>query len=136
MANKKKGHLTTTIEWAKHLRKDMKNQFWRGERNAAKKLIQEESNNEDFMKSPILKSGRCSVLIAELQTGHLLTITSDVYIGHGEIFQEFRNEEIAKSFCLDRINDNPEIECIIYDENGKASFYLNTNEIKDLRNLQ
>ena len=42
MAHKKKGHLTTSPEWAKHLRKYMKNQFWRGERNAEKKLIQSE----------------------------------------------------------------------------------------------
>ena len=42
MAHKKKGHLTTSPEWAKHLRKYMKNQFWRGERNAGKKLIQSE----------------------------------------------------------------------------------------------
>jgi hypothetical protein len=39
MANKKKGHLTVASEWARHLRKYMKNQFWRGERNASKKLI-------------------------------------------------------------------------------------------------
>lgn len=42
MAHKKKGHLTTSPEWAKHLRKYMKNQFWKGERNASKKLIQNE----------------------------------------------------------------------------------------------
>lgn len=40
MANKKKGQLTTSSEWAKHLRKYLKNQFWKGERNASKKLIQ------------------------------------------------------------------------------------------------
>ncbi|WP_298420509.1 hypothetical protein [uncultured Kordia sp.] len=42
MAHKKKGHLTTTVEWSKHLRKYMKNQFWRGERNAGKRLIRKE----------------------------------------------------------------------------------------------
>lgn len=42
MAHKKKGHLTTSPEWAKHLRKYMKNQFWKGERNASKELIRNE----------------------------------------------------------------------------------------------
>lgn len=42
MAHKKKGHLTTSPEWAKHLRKEMKSQFWRGERNAEKRLIRSE----------------------------------------------------------------------------------------------
>jgi hypothetical protein len=47
MANKKKGHLTTSPEWAKHLRKYMKNQFWKGERNAEKNLIRTELNFEN-----------------------------------------------------------------------------------------
>ncbi|MBD0403905.1 hypothetical protein [Flammeovirga sp. EKP202] len=42
MAHKKKGLLTTSPEWAKHLRKYMKNQFWKGERNASKELIRNE----------------------------------------------------------------------------------------------
>lgn len=42
MAHKKKGHLTTSPEWAKHLRKYMKNQFWKSERNASKELIRNE----------------------------------------------------------------------------------------------
>ncbi|MEN7550482.1 hypothetical protein AAG747_21360 [Rapidithrix thailandica] len=42
MAHKKKGHLTTSPEWAKHLRKYMKNQFWRRERNAGKAFIRNE----------------------------------------------------------------------------------------------
>jgi len=33
MANKKKGQLTSTSEWAKHLRKYLKRQFWKGDLN-------------------------------------------------------------------------------------------------------
>ena len=42
MAHKKKGHLTFTKEWAKHLRKFWRRQFWKGERTAGKKLIRKE----------------------------------------------------------------------------------------------
>ena len=42
MANKKKGHLTTSPEWAKHLRQYMKRRFWKGERNASKENIKTE----------------------------------------------------------------------------------------------
>jgi hypothetical protein len=42
LANKKKGQLTTTGEWAKHLRKFLKRQFWKGERKAVKKMIHKE----------------------------------------------------------------------------------------------
>ncbi|MFY0675261.1 MAG: hypothetical protein JXQ87_17835 [Bacteroidia bacterium] len=42
MAHKKNGQLTTSSEWAKHLRKYLKNQFWKGERKAEKQSIKNE----------------------------------------------------------------------------------------------
>ena len=46
MAHKKKGQLTTTCEWAKHLRRYLKRQFWKGERRAGKTIIINETRNE------------------------------------------------------------------------------------------
>ena len=46
MAHKKKGQLTTTGEWAKHLRRYLQRQFWKGERRAGKKMIINETRNE------------------------------------------------------------------------------------------
>jgi len=42
MSHKKKGHLTVAAEWAKHLRKFLRKQYWKGERSAGKKLIRTE----------------------------------------------------------------------------------------------
>lgn len=42
MANKRKGQLTTTGEWAKHLRKTLKRCFWKSERKAGKNAIEKE----------------------------------------------------------------------------------------------
>jgi hypothetical protein len=42
MATKKKGLLTTSGEWAKHLRKFKKGKFWKSERQGEKKLANEE----------------------------------------------------------------------------------------------
>ena len=42
MASVKKGQLTATPEWAKHLRKFGKRLFWRGERRAEKKTAYEQ----------------------------------------------------------------------------------------------
>lgn len=39
MSNKRKGHITVSREWAKHLRKYFKREFWKGERFAQKRLI-------------------------------------------------------------------------------------------------
>jgi hypothetical protein len=41
MGNKRKGQLTTDSEWHKHLRKIGKRFFWKGERNAEKKMIEQ-----------------------------------------------------------------------------------------------
>jgi hypothetical protein len=46
MAHKKKGQITTSGEWAKHLRRFLKRQFWKGERKAVKKMIEKETRNE------------------------------------------------------------------------------------------
>lgn len=46
MAHKQKGQLTTSDEWAKHLRGFLKRQFWKGERKAGKRLIKKEADNE------------------------------------------------------------------------------------------
>lgn len=43
MAHKRKGQLTVSGEWAKHLREYLRRQFWKKERVAAKKLIKKES---------------------------------------------------------------------------------------------
>jgi hypothetical protein len=38
MANKKRGQLTTSKEWAKHLRPFWRRVFWKGERRAEKQV--------------------------------------------------------------------------------------------------
>jgi hypothetical protein len=47
MAYKRKGLLTVSGEWAKHLRGFWKKKFWRGERRAGKKIIRN-TKNERF----------------------------------------------------------------------------------------
>jgi hypothetical protein len=42
MSYKRKGQLTVLGEWAKHLRKFKRRQFWKGERTAGKKLLRTE----------------------------------------------------------------------------------------------
>ena len=42
MSHKRKGQLTVSPEWAKHLRKFFRRQFWKGERSAGRKLIRKE----------------------------------------------------------------------------------------------
>ncbi len=46
MAHKQKGQLTTSGEWARHLRGFLKRQFWKGERKAGKAITKKEIENE------------------------------------------------------------------------------------------
>ena len=39
MSNKRNGQLTTTSEWAKHLRKYLKIKLWRKERKTGKQVL-------------------------------------------------------------------------------------------------
>lgn len=46
MAHKRKGQLTVTREWAKHLGKYLRRQFWKKERKTGKTLIRKELQQE------------------------------------------------------------------------------------------
>jgi len=49
MTHKKKGQLTISGEWGKHLRKFCKRKFWKGERRAGKRLISKEINRDTIL---------------------------------------------------------------------------------------
>jgi hypothetical protein len=46
MSHKRKGQLTTSSEWAKHLRKYLRRRFWKGERSAGKLFIRKELHDQ------------------------------------------------------------------------------------------
>jgi hypothetical protein len=46
MGQKKKGQLSATKEYAKHLRKYLRRRFWKGERQAEKAVIAEETTQK------------------------------------------------------------------------------------------
>lgn len=52
MTHKRKGQLTTSPEWAKHLRGYMKRQFWKGERKAEQSVIRNELDNISIEEIP------------------------------------------------------------------------------------
>ncbi|QCE39912.1 hypothetical protein [Psychroserpens sp. NJDZ02] len=66
MGNKRKGQLTTDSEWHKHLRKIGKRFFWKGERNAEKKMVNENlSEINDMTEIPSLTFDELFDLIEE-----------------------------------------------------------------------
>ncbi len=66
MGHKRKGQLTTDIEWHKHLRKIGKRFFWKGERNAEKKMVNKNlSELNDMTEIPSLTFDELFDLIEE-----------------------------------------------------------------------
>lgn len=66
MSHKRKGHLTVSGEWAKHLRKFRRRQFWKGERIAGKQMIKSETKiNDNFLPGKPLSDVQLSKLIDE-----------------------------------------------------------------------
>jgi hypothetical protein len=81
------------------------------------------------MNIPKLDENKCSVLVAELTTGHVFKKDLTLFLegdNEGEVFQEFDNFAAAKDFAIKLINSKPQFECNIYDHNGK---YLTAYEI-------
>ncbi|WP_299212658.1 hypothetical protein [uncultured Aquimarina sp.] len=66
MGYKRKGQLTTDIEWHKHLRKIGKRFFWKGERIAEKKMVNENlSELNDMTEIPLLTFDKLFDLVEE-----------------------------------------------------------------------
>jgi hypothetical protein len=66
VGHKRKGQLTTDIEWHKHLRKIGKRFFWKGERYAEKKMVNENlSELNDMTEIPSLTFDELFDLIEE-----------------------------------------------------------------------
>jgi catechol 2,3-dioxygenase-like lactoylglutathione lyase family enzyme len=71
MAHKRKGQLTVTTEWAKHLEKYTRRQFWKGERKAGKKVIREElydhTTAKTMAKSKLLRMDNVLIVVDDLE---------------------------------------------------------------------
>jgi hypothetical protein len=74
------------------------------------------------MPAPKLNKEGCSVLIAELATGHVYKKDFTLYIGvadQKDLYQIFDGFKEAQDFALDLIKRKPEYECVIYNHFGQ-----------------
>ncbi|MEI6410748.1 MAG: hypothetical protein WCR52_15270 [Bacteroidota bacterium] len=70
------------------------------------------------MNPPILEENKCSVLIAELATGHVFKKDLTLFLNgrhENDVFQVFETIQSAKNFALDFIAKAPDFECSIFD---------------------
>lgn len=85
---------------------------------------------ESNIITPILKSGNFSVLVAELDTGILLTTEFERHLGSGKVFWQFESLEKASDFINSELTKNKNIEFSVQDNEGN---YLFTKDINGKR---
>lgn len=82
------------------------------------------------MQAPNLNENKCSVLIAEVATGHIFKKDLTLFLkeqNESDLFQIFDSFQEAKNFALNFVETNPKFECVIYDWSGKALFVYDIN---------
>jgi hypothetical protein len=74
------------------------------------------------MKTPVLEVNKCSVLIADYATGHVLKKDLTLFLNgdkEEDVYQLFENFYEAENFVLKFLKTKPEFECSIYNHNGE-----------------
>ncbi len=82
------------------------------------------------MDAPKLEIDKCSVLIADIQTGHVYKKNLTVFLkgeNESDVFQIFDNFANAKEFVMQFVHSNPKFECVICDYQGQHLFTYDKN---------
>lgn len=77
------------------------------------------------MDKPKLLQYQYAVGQAELATGHVLKNNKSLFLVGDDIkdaYEIFNSYEQAKEFSIRKVQDNPDIECWIYDHTGQIIF--------------
>ena len=77
------------------------------------------------MDKPKLSRHQYAVGQAELTTGHVLKNNKSLFLVGDDIkeaYEIFDSYEQAKKFSIRKVQDNPDIECWIYDHTGQVIF--------------
>lgn len=94
--------------------------------------MKRKKNNEKLpstsLQAPKLSPGQYSLLMADVNTGHVFQTNGDLFIGNGETFRSFNNLSKVHEY-IDFLNEkNDNLEFVIYDYNGRAILYINRFE--------
>ena len=101
MSHKRKGQLTVSGEWARHLRPFLRRAFWKEERQAVRDFVREEENGVQGMHE---SRGTLENLLAHVEaippsaTSIDLWVPEHLTLGKSEVSQD-----IAMAMLLDRL---------------------------------
>jgi hypothetical protein len=101
MSHKRKGQLTTSGEWAKHLRPLLRRAFWKGERQAGSGLIRAEGVSAQAEQP---SSGSLDGLLAQVESIPLNATTAELWVPEQLTISGVEIPQgIAMSILLDRL---------------------------------
>lgn len=84
---------------------------------------------------PIVSSTQFVVLQVELNTGVLLTVDGNRFVGEGDCYRIFESLDVARIFSKHTVNSNPEIECVIQNHSEQVIETIqNENYVQELLN--
>ena len=90
------------------------------------------------MDRPNLSQHQYAVGQAEFSTGHVLKNDRSLFLTGDDIkdaFEIFNSYDQAKGFCFKKVQDNPEIECYIYDYAGQVIFVYDKNGERNFKKI-
>jgi hypothetical protein len=101
MSHKRKGQLTVSGEWAKHLRPYLKRLFWKSERNAEREVIQNDSLTPESIQA---HDGTLETLLGSIQSSPSQSASLDLWVPeHLTYRRQPIAVEVAMSIVVDKL---------------------------------
>ena len=88
---------------------------------------------ENSLHAPRLSPGQYSLLQVDVNTGHVLQTNGDLFIGNGEAFKLFNDISKVQEFVDSQIEQNVNLEFVVYDCNGKGILLINRFQKKVIK---
>jgi hypothetical protein len=101
MSHKRKGQITTSGEWAKHLRPFLRRAFWKKERQAAHGFVRTEETGMQVNRS---STGTLEFLLAEVEALPTNAAATEIWIPEHLTFQgQAISHDLAMAILTDKL---------------------------------
>ena len=68
---------------------------------------------------PKLNRGQVSLMRCDVNTGHVLKTNGELYTQVGDIYQTFDSMDMAETFISNHLQDNCDMEFVVYGHEGE-----------------
>jgi hypothetical protein len=75
---------------------------------------------KNSIETPKLTKGKYSVMLVDVNTGHVLKANGELRLGEGDVFFIFDSLAEANNFIKSKVKENLELELVLYNYKGKV----------------